>query len=658
MSIQESSNFGVHNSVLNDIPGHDNIVITGDYYHQDFSTSRNGLSELRNQVAFNALHDSKARYPQPNVLAGTRKEILERICQWIEDPSKENRVYWVNGTAGAGKSAIAQALSEKYTLARRLAAVFFFSRNDSTRDNLDPFVATLALQLATSDVLQPLLASFIHQTVHSMPEIFHKNWEVQFKRLIEEPCAQVDPRQWPQLPQLVIIDGVDECIEVGSQKRLLRMIQNSTSTLPLDFLIFSRPEPHISRILFHESFTPSPLRLALGDFDVWHDIETYLRHEFARIREEHRNTLPSSQAYWPDDSVIQELLCRATGQFIYATTVMKFIDVGKRPLTPTQRLDVILRATRAGNLSSPYPDLDLLYSQILQYCLNEDGKLQKVLKLIVSPVSEDTYSRSTFTLYGSHYVGWRSCWALEQLLQLNEGEATALVSGLHSILDIPASKTKNITVLHASFSEFLLDQDRAEEYYVGGKASSREWRQLLIPGQIRILSQLCINSKHGIMDYSNGIHNADIGSLNVWEYLFDNQETVTVNAGLAAALNAFDPHLYLATLLCWIISSNNFISMQQIEVSVEQPRRVKYINPAEGNLLCKLLLQLIVDKIDDQLLSQIMRVFVTSDIEDWTYELARLDWEKTQETYLSSGKALQMGLGKRLISILGCVQFA
>ncbi|KAF9255042.1 hypothetical protein L218DRAFT_819632, partial [Marasmius fiardii PR-910] len=47
-----------------------------------------GLSVLRSKVAFNAMHDSEARYPQPNVMPGTREEIMRRLSQWIEDPDK------------------------------------------------------------------------------------------------------------------------------------------------------------------------------------------------------------------------------------------------------------------------------------------------------------------------------------------------------------------------------------------------------------------------------------------------------------------------------------------------------------------------------------------------------------------------------------------
>ncbi|KAF9261224.1 hypothetical protein L218DRAFT_870559, partial [Marasmius fiardii PR-910] len=184
-----------------------------------------GLSDLESRVAFSALHDSEARYPQPNVLPGTREEILRRLSHWCEDSSKESRVYWVNGAAGVGKSAIAQALCEKYIQTGQLAAAFFFSRNDSTRDKIDPFIATIAYQFSTSRALEPLIASLINHTPHLMSGVWHKVWENQFQALIQEPCAQVDPRQWPKLPRLVVIDGVDECIEVNSQKRLLWMVQ-------------------------------------------------------------------------------------------------------------------------------------------------------------------------------------------------------------------------------------------------------------------------------------------------------------------------------------------------------------------------------------------------------------------------------------------------
>ncbi|KAG7093030.1 hypothetical protein E1B28_009325 [Marasmius oreades] len=561
MSFKGNTNFQLNHSVVNDSPGNDNTISThvGDFnYHQHFSGIESGLSKLSSWVAFSALHDAEARYPQPNVLPATREEIIQILSTWCEDDSKSSRVYWVNGAAGVGKSAIAQALCEKYTQTGKLAAVFFFSRNDSSRDNLDPFVATIAHQLATCKALKPLIAPLIDRAIRSTPGILHKNLEDQFKMLIQEPCAQVDPKYWAQLPRLVVIDCVDECIDVESQKRLLQMIQNATPTLPLNFLVLSRPEPHISDTFSLGSFTPSPSRLALGDFaeSVRADIKRYLCHEFARIRKEHRRTLNSSlQASWPGDPVIDQLVSKATGQFIYATTVTKYIDTGKLPVTPMQRLDVILHAKRVANSSSPYPDLDLLYFQILQYCVNECRKLQGILRLIVSPFDRRGNLQSPFRLDNSP-PALQSLWALEQLLELSQGEAAALLSGLHSILAIPSSKTEKIVVLHASFSEFLLDAQRAGVYHVGTRLSPQEWIQLLVPSQIQTLSRYCVESNRWSVQSPrilgqpiDGVDDGDLGSLNVWQCLFNDWTAIAINDRIAAALNAFDPHLYLAAIL-------------------------------------------------------------------------------------------------------------
>ncbi|KAF9261201.1 hypothetical protein L218DRAFT_905755, partial [Marasmius fiardii PR-910] len=174
------------------VEGHNNTTTTTHYgdnnYYQNVPTHEVGLSILVKEVAFGALHDSEARYPQPNVLPGTREEILERLSAWCEDASKSSKVFWVHGTAGVGKSAIAQSLCEKYNQTGQLAAAFFFSRNDATRNNLDPFVPTIAYQLATSKALHCHISPLITQIAsRPLPEILHKKVESQFQMLVAEP---------------------------------------------------------------------------------------------------------------------------------------------------------------------------------------------------------------------------------------------------------------------------------------------------------------------------------------------------------------------------------------------------------------------------------------------------------------------------------------
>ncbi|KAK1233280.1 hypothetical protein PQX77_003572 [Marasmius sp. AFHP31] len=516
---------------------------------------------LLRKAALSALHDSEARYPQPNVLPGTREKIIQELTDWIEDRSADkSRVHWVYGAAGVGKSAIAQALSEKFTGTGQLAAAFFFSRNDASRDKLDPFIPTITHQLVTSPTLKPLLMPLVDDAIRSTAGIWEKKWEDQFKAIIREPCAQVDSGTWARLPRLVIIDGVDECVDVTSQKRLLEAIRASAVTLPLDFLILSRPEPHIKRIFRDGSFVPAPRIMSLADFAVRDDIEKYLRKEFDRLREEHQGVLPAS---WPGDNVIMMLVDRSTGQFIYVTTIIKFLSTGKGPVTPQQRLEVVLRAEPVSNSASPYPDLDQLYSQILYFCQNDGRKLQRVLRLIVSPVGLGL--PGTFTLRRSPRMVPTSAIVIERLLGLGQGEVTALLSGLHSILHIPEDRAERVFVLHASFTDFLLDRNRSGEYHVGEKLGERAWREMVVAYQARWLSRL--NAGHRSTPSLKGVYDYEIGSLNLWEYLHDNlcRDDIAITDEIAEALNGFDPHPYLEMILHWyVVLANSYWSDAKI----------------------------------------------------------------------------------------------
>ncbi|KAF9261562.1 hypothetical protein L218DRAFT_491573 [Marasmius fiardii PR-910] len=92
-------------------------------------------------------------------------------------------------------------------------------------------------------------------------------------------------------------------------------------------------------------------------------------------------------------------------------------------------------------------------------------------------------------------------------------------------------------------------------FYVGTKLSTKEWEQLLLAFRIHMLSQICVQTEHWLTNSHdssiNGVYNADIGSLNVWMIMRAWDEIVINDKLIVAALNEFDPYLYLTTLLCW-----------------------------------------------------------------------------------------------------------
>ncbi|KAL0563760.1 hypothetical protein V5O48_018304, partial [Marasmius crinis-equi] len=388
------------NRKVNKNQGRDQFVGDGPVTVNNNNTpSESVLKILTPLIATNALHNAKARAKRRACLEGTRGGFIERLGKWIEDPGGHSRVFWVKGGAGVGKTAIAQTLCEKYSEGF-LAAVFFFSRNDGTRSSMNRFVPTVAYQLARSMDLQPYLADAINTAVLSDPVITGADWEDQFERLICKPCNQVDSELWKTLPRLVVIDGLDECMDIDEpettnqdrhawerdgQRRLLSMIQNSVtapSPLPLRFLIFSRPEHTISNLLHTNSFPDleqTDMRELRTEADS--DIYLYLCQEFARlVKERHDARLDAS---WPGEKAIQQLTCMSDGHFIYVVTAVKYVMDDDPSSHPQERLNIILHPK-----PSIYPDLhplDKLYLQILQPFFDIRKQLLPLLQLVITP---------------------------------------------------------------------------------------------------------------------------------------------------------------------------------------------------------------------------------------------------------------------------------
>jgi hypothetical protein len=82
-----------------------------------------GFDKLTSVALEQALRDSSA-WDRPRCLEDTRVEHLQILKAWVE--GEQARVFWMDGPAGVGKSAIAQTWTD--TLGVKFAAAFFFSR--------------------------------------------------------------------------------------------------------------------------------------------------------------------------------------------------------------------------------------------------------------------------------------------------------------------------------------------------------------------------------------------------------------------------------------------------------------------------------------------------------------------------------------------------
>ncbi|KIL62514.1 hypothetical protein M378DRAFT_165718 [Amanita muscaria Koide BX008] len=345
------------------------------------------LEKMEKFVSFTAQVDSSAQDPERICHPGTRQNVLKRMKDWIaNDPSSTERITWLHGPAGAGKSAIAQTIAKSCGL-QKVAATFFFFKSDPSRNDGNRLFPTLAYQLAFSF---PAIKDHIVEALHQRPDLPTKSVEMQFNDLIALPLRslgeaaskQSSPgsvigafNQCRQLAPVIIIDGVDECMDDKLQQRFLKIVGNAVKdhSFPFRFLICSRSEAHIEDTINQFKTLTLPIDLAKLD-DANRDIEKYLVDEFFRIASKrHLSTT------WPGPAVIQDIIYKSSGNFIFASVIIK--DAGDEDNMPEDQIDIILNLKPPERMS-PFAALDELYLDILRRQLYQNF-LKTFLALLV-----------------------------------------------------------------------------------------------------------------------------------------------------------------------------------------------------------------------------------------------------------------------------------
>ena len=321
--------------------------------------NRVGIQALSQAISHGAMHDSAERDPPPRCHPGTREKVTEDIVRWIEEPNSSSAVLWVSGQAGVGKTALMQRIAELDGI--YFGGCFFFRRGTPGCNVKDHLFSTLAYQLAMN--VHGMLESVDQAVIRdfSLPK---KSAAVQLQRLIIEPIRLLPI---PPRPNIIIIDGLDECEDFNSQRDILRLLGQVTKDrdIAVRFIIASRPEHQICEMFNKELLSSKTRHLVLddGEYDTAADIERYLRENFEEIHSCNKDIMPGVKDPWPSKDDFNKLVWRASGQFIYAATVIKFISSDMDFRTPQEKLEIILKRSPMQALA--FSGLDRLYTQIL-----------------------------------------------------------------------------------------------------------------------------------------------------------------------------------------------------------------------------------------------------------------------------------------------------
>lgn len=434
------------------------ILSTEGHNHDNYLFTL-GRELLATRVAHGALHSGAERYPL-KCHPRTRKAVLKKIMGWIDNPEGQARFLWIFGSAGSGKTAIAHTIAELCAKLSKLAATFFFSRNAAARSNELMLITTLVYQLANS---LPEMRELVERKIERDPIILNLSLEAQIEDLLIRPFNDAlrevrvkgdEESFYSSRPRLIILDGLDECGDGDTQKYILEVLSRAVARIsfPLIFLVTSRPEQAIRNSFNKLSMSSLTTRLPLDDrYEPDADIKTLIESKCKEIRETHpaKASLPSP---WPSPHEIEQLVAKSSGQFIYTSTVLKFIESPRH--RPQDRLNIIFGISAAEN-DAPFAELDALYLQIFSTVIDID-KLRDVLSVI---------------LLAEHVPKTQA--AIEEFRSYSSGSVDILLSDLSSIIALPLPEEVDgqIQILHASLTDFLYDRSRSVDMFIDVEAA-------------------------------------------------------------------------------------------------------------------------------------------------------------------------------------------
>ncbi|KAI1487871.1 WD40 repeat-like protein [Biscogniauxia mediterranea] len=424
-------------------------------------------------VAHSAAFNSSDRERERRCTKGTRREILKHLQDWMESDEGKT-ILWLHGMAGTGKSTIAQTVANALSKATlftdgtqlpdniALGATFFFKQDDAERNHAGVLFTTLAHQLAHKSLgLKWKIADAIKR---ASPSIGRQGLKAQWDGLIFKPLQTLRKETHRPKRLIFIIDALDECrakettyLKTDAQ-HIIQSLQTleGLSEVQVRVLVTSRHEDHIDeafKSLRETSYIKRELpKVAVHDVqsEEKDDITIFLESELSKLK---INTRGNSKRPSADD--FRKLAEKAGGLFIYAATASKFLTSSPPDLIE-DRLDKLLRLEGSTSNRSPESRLNQIYNTVLDFYtrdMDEDEKqgehlLKKILRVIVvlfEPLP--VCSLAIFT----------------ETQPMTPERVEECLEGIRSVVDVPKDPKLPVGLIHLSFYEFLLDEQRCKQ---------------------------------------------------------------------------------------------------------------------------------------------------------------------------------------------------
>jgi len=341
-----------------------------------------------------------------------REWVFEAIRQWLDSPPLQ-RVFWICGGPGVGKTALSAVLSSRYL---EVAALHLCKFGHAQKSDPRRVVTSLAYQLTTQ--LPDYEASIAAMDVE---RLVLDDARTLFDNLLVQPLARINP---PERAVVMLIDALDEATSDG-RNQLASFIASEYPRTPewLRLIITSRAEPAVTAPLQGLN----PFILDTEREENFADLRAYLKRELAPLLQGRDNS----------DTLVGKILERSEGVFLYAERVCADIRAGNLSL---DRTDVFPRG---------------LGEAFWQFFERQFPHVERYKERVRDPLMAVAAAREPLPLsYLQRIFGWR------------EVELRDFVGSLGSLFPVESKDDDDvIQPYHRALTDWLTDESKAADYY-------------------------------------------------------------------------------------------------------------------------------------------------------------------------------------------------
>ncbi|KAF8337013.1 uncharacterized protein EI90DRAFT_3119358 [Cantharellus anzutake] len=367
-------------------------------------------------------------------LKDTRIDLIERIMAWCRTTEdSKNRILLLTAVAGAGKTSVALSIAEECKREKISSSSFFFKAGEQSRP--DHLFSGMARSLATND---PAYRASLISTLQEDPALSTAPFATQFEKLVAEPLRLRTSSSGR--PMVIIIDALDEC-DTEAFPLLANILRKEVPKLPINikFFVTSRQFDLVDRFL-SLNYPINRLTINLSDDINMHDCAIYIRSQLRELKDVHNDM---KVGMGEEDELVQCILERAGGLFIWISTVFRYMKVTGGDAT--KMLKKLLDDDLSRSKASAEEMMDKLYANILEKCNWKNDDFVHDYPIVMGAI---LVARQPLSV-----AAWNAILSplLESDIRYTLAQLAPLVSGV-------GDSNKPIRILHQSFRDFLTDR--------------------------------------------------------------------------------------------------------------------------------------------------------------------------------------------------------